>query len=337
MKLFSRNTFTAGTVATIATLSGPKPACAAPSFKWKLGHDEPVEDPANVRIVEATDRIRAETGGQLDIRVFPNSTLGSDPAMLEQLRSGAIEMLLYPGGSLDSVVPVSSIENVAFAFPTRKAAFGAMDGQLGALIRQDIRAKNMVPFDSVWEYGYHQFTTSPRPIRTVDDIAGMKFRVSGGRIRVDMFRSLGASPTPIPVSELYTALQTHIVDGQETPLIVIESFHFYEVQKYCSLANLIWSGAWMLANEDAWRSLPGAFQTIVSKHINAAALLQRHDAGIVNTSVQDKLQRQGLTFNPVTVDGFRAKLAEGGYYTRWRNNYGPAAWAALETYCGRLG
>jgi len=315
----------------------PRGLSAAPQFKWKCGNDLTADHPISVRAVEAFGKIRKETGGQVEITLFPNSTLGSDPQMLTQLRSGALEMLQYAGGILDTVVPLASIENVAFAYPNRQAAFAAMDGEVGTLVRQQIVEKQIAVFDRVWENGWREFTTSNRAIHTVEDLQGLKVRVSPGKLRVDTFRTLGVAVTPIPPNEVYTALQTHIVDGVETALLFIETARWYEVQKYCSLTNHMWSGYWALANMDSWKSLPAKYQQIVARHLDAAALLQRRDNEILNRSIEDKLSRQGLTFNTTSPASFKAKLVSGGYYGRWKNEYGDKAWAALERYTGKLG
>ena len=137
--------------------------------------------------------------------------------------------------------------------------FRAMDGDLGKVIRDDIAAKGgVVCLDRIWENGFRDITTSTKPIHIVGDLAGLKIRVSPGKIRIDTFQSLGASPTPIALSELYTSLQTHVVDAQENPLILINQQKFFEVQKYVSLSEHIWSGYWSLVNQDVWNKMgPG--------------------------------------------------------------------------------
>ena len=326
----------AGAAATFATIGIIKPAQAAEvEYKWAV--DVPPDHPISTRSVEAFARIKAATKGRVDIKTFPASQLGSDPAMLSQLRTGALEMLAFPGAFLNSVVPVASIENVAYAFPNRDTVFRAMDGDLGKVIRDEISSREIVVFDKIWENGFREITTSTKPIRTVNDLAGLKIRVSPGKIRIDTFQSLGASPTPISLSELYTSLQTHVVDAQENPLVLIEQQKFYEVQKYVSLSNHIWSGYWLLMNPDAWKRLPPDIQALFTRELNAAALKARQDTDRLNSSVADKLRRRGMQFNPVEVAGFKKKLVDAKYYDRWKAEFGPKAWSALERYANKLG
>ena len=331
----SRQAFVAGAASAFAGISVVGRAHAA-EFELKYGHDLAPDHPLNVRSVEAFARIKAATNGRVQIRAFPNSQLGGDPAMLQQLRTGATEMLALPGAFLNSVVPVASIENVAYAFPNREAAFHAMDGELGAVIRSEIAAKGMVCMEKIWENGFRELTTATKPIRNAGDLAGLKIRVSPGNIRFDTFKSLGAAPTPISINELYSALQTHIVDAQENPLLLIEVQKFYEVQKYVSMSNHMWSGYWTLVNEDVWKRFPPDIQKIVARELNGAALRARADNANLSTALRDKLQRRGMIFNEVDVSSFKAKLVGAGYYERWKNEFGPKAWAALERYANRL-
>ena len=333
---FSRDRFALGALAVAGLAAPGRPALGQQQFKWKWGISLNREHSVSVRAAEGFAKIRRDTGGRLDIEAFPNAVLGNDPQMLEQLRVGALEMLGYAGGTLDTLVPVASIESVAFIFPSRDVAFAAMDGELGAIVRQDTGTRGIVVLDHLWEAGYREFTTSTHPIHTAADLAGVRLRVPPGKLRIDTFRSLGASPTPVVPSELYTALQTHIVDAQESTLLVIDAFRLYEVQKYCSLTNHAWGGHWNLVNTDKWRSLPAEFQTIVQRRMTEAVMLQRRDSLVQSRSVADKLRREGLTINPTSPESFRSKLRASGYYERWREEYGPRAWAALEKYAGKL-
>jgi tripartite ATP-independent transporter DctP family solute receptor len=325
-----------GTAAAFATIGIITPARAA-EFDLKFGHDLPIDHPLNVRSVQAFARIRAATNGRVQIKSFPTSQLGSDPSMISQLRSGALEMLAMPGGLLNAVAPLASIENLAYAYPNRETVFRAMDGDLGRVIREDIQAKSgMVVLDRIWENGYRDITTSTKPIRNVGDLAGLKIRVSPGKIRVDTFQSLGAAPSPIALSELYTSLQTHVIDAQENPLLLISQQKFYEVQHYVSMSDHIWSGYWTLFNAEVWNKLGKGIQDAVSREMAAATLAARNDNVMLNRSVRDQLTRRGMTFNDVDKESFKKKLVESKYYERWKAEFGPVAWAALEKYANKL-
>ncbi|MFY9781508.1 MAG: TRAP transporter substrate-binding protein [Candidatus Baltobacteraceae bacterium] len=331
----SRQGFITSAAAAFASIGAIAPARAA-EFNLKWAVDVPPEHPITVQAVEAFARIKAATNGRVQIKAFPASVLGADPQMLAQLRSGALEMLALPGAFLNAVVPVASIENVAYAFRDRDEAFRAMDGDLGAVIRNAIQAQGIHVFEKILENGFREITTSTKPIRNVADLAGLKIRVSPGKIRIDTFQSLGASPAPIALSELYTSLQTHVVDAQENPLLLIEQQKFYEVQKYVSLSHHIWSGYWNLVNQDVWNKFPPDVQKIVARELNLGALRARVDTDLLTRSTRDKLTRRGMAFNEVDIPSFKAKLVASGYYQRWKAEFGPTAWAALEKYANKL-
>jgi tripartite ATP-independent transporter DctP family solute receptor len=321
--------------AAFATIGIVTPARAA-DFDLKFGSDLPQEHPVNVRAVEAFARINKATNGRVAAKTFPASVLGSDPSMISQLRSGAVEMLAMPGAFL-TFSPVAGIENLAFAFKDRDTVFRAMDGDLGKVIRDDIASKGVVCLDKIWESGFRSITTSTKPIHNAADLNGLKIRVSPGKIRIDTFQSLGASPTPIALSELYTALQTHVVDAQENPLVLINQQKFFEVQKYVSLSEHIWSGYWTLVNQDVWKRMGPGIQAIVAREIGAATTSARNDMTNLNSAVADQLMRRGMKFNAVDKQSFRQKLRDAQYYDRWKTEFGTPAWTALEKYANKLG
>ena len=151
-----------------------------------------------------------------------------------------------------------------------------------------------------------------------------------------MFKALDAAPTSINFAEVYSALQTKIVDGQENPLAIIATAKLYEVQKYCSLSNHMWDGFWFLANRRAWEKLPADLQTIVAKHINGAAVKERADVAELNANLQQELAGKGMTFNQPNGTLFRDQLRKAGFYSEWKAKYGDEAWALLERSAGKL-
>ncbi len=153
---------------------------------------------------------------------------------------------------------------------------------------------------------------------------------------LSLFKSLGASPVSMNVSELYTALQTKIVEGQENPLSIIATRNFNEVQKYCSTTNHVWDGFAQVCNMNSWKSLPADIQAIATKNFNAAVIKQREDVLALNSTLQTALEAKGMIFNKPDPVPFRDALRKAGYYAQWQKSYGEAGWAALEKYSGKL-
>ncbi len=305
-------------------------------FSYKYANNLPVTHPMNIRAKEMADGIRAETKGRVDIQVFPNNQLGSDTDMLSQLRSGALEFFTLSGLILSTLVPETSITGIGFAFKDYDTVWKALDGDLGAYVRAQIAKANLYAMDRIWDNGFRQITSSSHPIHTADDLKGFKIRVPVSPLWTSMFKALEAAPASINFAEVYSALQTKVVEGQENPLAIISTAKLYEVQKYCSLTNHMWDGFWFLANGKAWERLPADLRAIVAKHVNQAGMDERADTEKLNATVQKDLASKGLVFNEPKTDTFRDKLRKAGFYQEWKGKYGNEAWALLEKYSGKL-
>jgi tripartite ATP-independent transporter DctP family solute receptor len=282
------------------------------------------------------DAIRAETKGRVDIQIFPSSQLGSDTDVLSQLRNGGVEFFTLSGLILSTLIPAASISGIGFAFNDYPSVWKAMDGELGAFIRGQIGKANIVAMDKIWDNGFRQITSSTKPIASPADLKGFKIRVPVSPLWTSMFKALDAAPTSINFAEVYSALQTKIVDGQENPLAIIATAKLYEVQKYCSVTNHMWDGFWFLANRRAWEKLPADLQAIVAKHINAAGVKERADVAELNAGLQKDLAAKGMTFNQPDALAFRDQLRKAGFYSEWKGKYGDEAWAILERSVGKL-
>ena len=194
----------------------------------------------------------------------------------------------------------------------------------------------LVAFDKMWDNGFRQITTSNKPINEPSDLKGLKLRVPVSPLFTSMFRALGTAPTAINFVEVYTALQTKLVDGQENPLALIEAAKFYEVQKYCSLTGHMWEGFWMVANRKNWEQLPQDLRDTTARLLNAGAVKQRDDMAKLNTTLEAQLKEKGLVFNTVDKKPFQQALKAGGFYGEWRQKYGEEPWKILERYSGNL-
>ena len=330
-----RSRFAAGGAALLSAPSILRAPAKAAEFTYKLAHANPVDFPPDVRLVQMAHAVKSETNGRMVIDIYPNSVLGSQTSMLAQLRLGSIQLFSAASLNLGSVIPVASIDSIGFAFSSPERGWRALDGPLGAYLRQEFEAKGLHVFERCFENGMRQITSSSKPIRGLDDLAGFKLRTAPSPVFVDFFRALGAAPVALDATELYPALQTHIVDGQETPILIIESYRLYEVQRFVSLTNHIWSASWLTANGDAWKALPADIQAVVSRNAAKYALLARRDMQIAAVSVVDKLKRQGMAVNAPDTAPMKARMS--GYYAKWKNELGTTAWSLLEASVGRLG
>jgi TRAP-type C4-dicarboxylate transport system substrate-binding protein len=174
-------------------------------FSYKFANNVPATHPINVRAKAAADAIRNETGGRLDIQIFPSNQLGSDTDTLSQLRSGGVDFFTLSGLILSTLVPAAAINGVGFAFPDYATVWKAMDGELGAHVRSQILKANLVAMDKIWDNGFRQTTTSTKPINGPDDLRSLKIRVPVSPMWTSMFKAFDSSPTSINASEMYTA------------------------------------------------------------------------------------------------------------------------------------
>lgn len=327
-----------GTLATApaASMIGMPLVTRAAEIELKYGNNLPLSHPLNVRAHEAAERVKMQTNGRVEIKIFPNNQLGGDTDMLSQVRNGAITFFTPSALVIATLVPVAAINAVGFAFADYDQVWKAMDGQLGAHVRAAIAKVNLYAFEKIWDNGFRQMTTSGKPIEAAKDMAGLKIRVPVSPLSIAMFKALDAAPASLQFSEVYTSLQTKVVDAQENPLPIIQVAKLYEVQKHCALSNHIWDGFWFIANGRTWNGLPDDVKKIVSGAINDAGMKQREDIKTLNATVQADLESKGLTFNKTNPDSFRAKLREAGFYKEWSNRFGADAWGLLEGAVGKL-
>jgi tripartite ATP-independent transporter DctP family solute receptor len=332
----SRRRFMVGSAVALGTGLAVRPASAA-RFSYKIATENAPSDPVVVRLKEAAAAVAKASGGEVDLRVFPAGQLGGGVSALGQVRSGAVEFFVTSPAVLSTVIPTASINSIGFAFADYTQVWKAMDGTLGAFIReQTAKSGQIMLMDKVWDNGFRQISSGSKQIRSPADLQGFKIRVPPSPLYTSMFKSLGAAPTAIPFSELYTSLQTKLVDGQENPLLQIEVGRLYEVQKYIAMTNHMWDGFLIIANQRAWSRLPKDHRTLVAHHINDAAMKQRQDVASRNVSAAQHLKQHGLIINTPDSKAFRAALAKTDFYPTWKRKYGPEAWGILEQNVGNL-
>lgn len=331
----TRRTLLAGASAAFACTILHRPAAAA-EHELKFGNNQPPTYPLNVRMREAGERIRERTSGKVELQIFPQGQLGSDTDMLSQVRVGALQLYTAAGLPLSTLVPMAAINAVGFAFPGYDKVWPAMDGELGALVRSHVAKSGLIAFDRIFDIGFRQITSGV-PITKPADLKGFKIRIPPSSLGVSMFRSLGASPTTLNLADVYTALQTRVVDGQENPLSIIDANKFFEVQKHVALTSHMWDGFWLIGNGRFFRGLPKDAQDILSEEFGRAAIEGRADVARLEASLQEGLKQRGMQVTSVDLAPFRDALKAAGFYKEWREKFGADAWKVLEKYTGDLG
>lgn len=307
-------------------------------FNFIQYHNQTPASSLHQRLVEMWAAIRTETNGRVDAQVFPqnNGIAGSDPAAFKMLVAGEIQFFTIMGGLMSNVVPVADVQQVPFAFRSAPEAHRAMDGPLGAYLRAEMAAQGIFGFQvGAFDNGIRQMATNTKPILVPADLLGMRMRIPAGQMFEDLFRSLGAEPIVVNSDSIYAALKSGKVDAQENPLALMELFKLYEVVKYVSMTNHMWSGFNLLAHLPTWNRLPENLKAVIDRNVTKYVRLQRQDQESANARLRADFAKRGLVFNDVDAAPFRKALS--GFYATWKGKLGSKCWGLLEASTGRLG
>jgi TRAP-type transport system periplasmic protein len=337
LRKISRRQFTSGCLVA-GGLTLISPGLRAADFKLRQFHNQPADSPLHKRLVEMWAAVKAETHGRVDVATFADNDQlpGSDPAALKMLIDGELDFFTLNGGLIGTVVPAVNVQGIPFAFHNEDQVYRAIDGDLGEYLAKEMAAKGIYAVPrACFENGFRQITCSVRPIRTAADLNGIKMRTPDTPIYVECWRALGATPVVFNFNKIYEVLKNGQADAQDNPLNVAELLKLYEVQKYISLTNHIWSGFNLIANLKMWRSLPSDVQQIIQRNAEKYVKLQRNDTDKMNHELPPRLQQRGMMINQPDAASFRARLTD--YYARWKGTIGSQAWSLLESHAGKLG
>lgn len=327
----------AGAASLLALPALPRRARAEAEFTLKMGYSTPVDNTLHKRMSEAAQAIRTESNGRIDLQLFPAGQLGGDNDVLAQSRSGAVDFCVPSGQVLSSILPVAATNALGFVWSGYEQIWPAMDGDLGAFLRGQITAKTgLTPMTRMWDLGFRQVTTSNRPVKTAQDLVGLKLRVPVAPSLIALFTALQAAPVGMQFGEVYSALQTRVVDGEENPLSLVLASKFQEVQKFVSVTNHVWDGYWICCNTRIWKGLPAEIQEVLARNLDAGAVKVRADVAQLDKDAQVQLAKEGLAVNETTPDSFRERLRTAGFYKDWRGKVGDDAWRLLEKHTGPL-
>jgi tripartite ATP-independent transporter DctP family solute receptor len=302
----------------------------AAEINLRHNHNLPLESPLHKRATEMWAAIKAETNGRVDVQI----TRGD--AGLDMLVGGGIAFITLAGNGLASLVPAADVQATPYAFRNPAQVHAAIDGELGAYLREELRAKGVYALPSgCFENGMHQITSNSRPIRTAADFKGLKIRIPGSPVYQDFFRSMGAEIVTLNLTRLYDGLKAGMAEAQDDPWDVVELFKLYEFQKYASVTEHSWSGYNLLASQKVWQGLPADVQRVIETNTKKYVALQRADNDALNNTLRADLAKRGMIFNEVDKASFRPALA--AFYPKWKQHIGTRAWDMLEAHVGHLG
>ncbi|MGE4528612.1 MAG: DctP family TRAP transporter solute-binding subunit [Rhodospirillaceae bacterium] len=279
------------------TASGP--AMAAAKVVIKLGHiAEPVH-PYGKGADQFAKLVAEKSGGEIEVKVFPNSQLGNQKDLIEGLVFGSVDMALVGTAVLGQFQPQISLFDLPFLFEDRPHAYRSLDS-VGMEIGKGLEPRG-IKLLGYMENGIRHMTNNVRPIKTPADMKGLKIRVMTNKIYVEMMKALGASPTPMAFSELYSAMQQGTVDGQENPSAHIYTKRFYEVQKYASLTAHAYAPEPVLISMITWKKLSPKQQKAITEAAKEAIAWQRKVSEDEDNDYWQKIKATGK-MEVLTVD-----------------------------------
>lgn len=264
----------------------------------RLGTSLPDAHPQTLGAQKFAELVDEKTDGEITVQVFSNGMLGSDVNMTSMVQSNTLDFTVPSTATLASLNPNFSIISLPFQFEDEAQAHEVLDGPVGQSLLASLQERGLEGL-AFWENGFRQITNSRRPIETLEDLDGLKVRTMENRVYIDMFNDLGANAVPMPVNELFTALETRTVDAQENPYSVIDTKRFYEVQSYLSRTNHAYDAQVLVASQGFMDKLDDQQQQAVREAAQEATRYQRAQSQELNAQLLETLGEQ-MTTNEVS-------------------------------------
>ena len=302
----------------------------------RVGIMLPMDHPVGVGAKAFADQVGERSAGKLKVRVFPSAQLGNENQQLGALKGGVQEAFIPATTSLANIVKEFGLFDFPFLFNNAQEADALLDGQVGRKFLDRLPAKGLVGL-AYWENGFRNITSTKRPVNKLEDIAGQKIRVMQNPVFLDMFNTLGASAVPLPFPELFTALETKTVDGQENPFGVIALARFSEVQKYLSLTRHSYSPFILLVGKRFWDGLSTTEKDILSTAAIQAGKIQRDTNRAQDERLKGDLIKAGMVVNevdPAEINRMRERLQP--VVQRYSAQYGADLMGEVQAELGNI-
>jgi tripartite ATP-independent transporter DctP family solute receptor len=290
---------TIGRRTALLTLAATPAVLAAPALRaqgttrLRIAGNFAVEHSSSVAIEGFKAEIARLSGGRMEVDTFPAMQLGGAQENVSQVRAGTLLMTWVGMAFLSRTVPELEAISLPFQFATREAAFKVVDGPVGELLDTRMADKGFISLGYM-ELGFRHVTTGQKPIRTVDDLRGLKIRLQPNETHLATFRAIGANPVAMDVRELYSAMQQRVVDGQENPHSIIFASRFFEVQKHLTNTGHFYDFISIVANRRAFGALSAEQQQIIRTAMDSAIKAQRENAAKSDADALGGLLARGM-------------------------------------------
>lgn len=266
------------------------------------------QDPYAVGARAFKAAVEKETGGKVEVQLFPNRALGDERQMLEGMRFGTVDAGIITNAVIAQLEPAFSVNDLPFLYASEAQAHATLDGEIGKELGSKLAGKGIVLLGFM-EGGFRNMINNKRPVSTPADVQGVKYRVMQNPVFIDMFNSLGGSAVPMAWGETFTAVQQGTIDGLEIPLAVIDSNKYFEVTRFLSLTNHTYSAIGLVMSKRTLDKLPADLRKAVETAATAAVATQRQTAAADAKTTLTKLESNGMKINPLKdVAAFRASV-----------------------------
>lgn len=283
---------------------------AAQERTLKFALQNPKGHPLATGAEKFAELVAAKSGGRLKVNVFAGGTLGGDAQNVSALQGGTLEIMMLNSGILASQVKDFEVFDFPFQFASGAEADAVVDGPFGKKLHARLADKGIIGL-AYTELGFRNITNSKRPIRQVEDIAGLKLRVIPNAINVDWVKALGANPTPMAFPEVYAGLEQKAIDGQENPYSVVLANKFYEVQKYLTITNHQYNPQSIIVSKKVWDALTEADRKALQDAANETSKFQRQVARDAAGTALADLKKNGMQVTELSASEmaeFRDKM-----------------------------
>lgn len=281
-----------GAAAGVALFAIGKPGFAQ-AKRLRLAHPHPASDSFQKAALIFAERVKAETNGEFEIQAFPNGALGSDQQFISAVRGGSVDFCMTGNPFFTGMAPKLNVLDLPFLFKDRAHVSRVVDGPIGDTLRAELEGSDLKAI-ATWDIGWRNLTNSRRPVSTPDDITGLKIRTTPNPAHLKAFQLFGAVPTPMAFTELFTALETGTVDGQENPVTLILNSRFYEVQRYLSLTKHAYTSAPLCMNNTKFAAYPQDVQEMFIRLAKEVGAIQRQMNEDAEGSSLEQLKEHGV-------------------------------------------
>lgn len=305
------------------------PAASGEVITLNASHSLAESHPYHLGLVKFAELVDQKTGGAVKIDIFPNAQLGDERANIEDLQMGTLDIAVTSTGPLGNFAEDYLILDLPFLFTSYEHAHAVLDGEIGQALIAQLNDIGIVG-GAFWENGFREMTNSKHPINTVADCQGLKLRCMENQVHMDAFSAIGIDPTPMAFSEVFTALQQGVIDGQENPIAVIYANKLYEAQKYLAITNHVYSPTMILFSKSVFDGLDPAYQTALLEAAKEAADYERAACEDNESSQIEEMKSYGMDVTYPDVSEFQAAMAS--VYTKYADKFGQENIDAIVNY-----